>query len=66
MSAPDLSAGAYTLYIGNFGPTQESVGFQITLTTSSGTSSTAPATTVSPAPATGGIKRQLNGVITVH
>ena len=66
VSVPDLTAGAYTLYIGNFGPTEESVGFQITLTTSSGASALAPAAHVSPAPVTGGIKRAVNSVITVR
>jgi hypothetical protein len=66
VSVPDLTAGAYTLYIGNFGPTEESVGFQITLTTSSGASALSPAAPVSPAPVTGGIKRPVNSVIIVR
>ena len=66
VSAPDLAAGAYTLYIGNFGPTGESVGFQITLTTSSGAAALAPAAAVAPAPATGAVKGPLQEVITTH
>jgi hypothetical protein len=66
VSVPELTAGAYTLYIGNFGPTEESVGFQITLTTSSGASVLAPAAPVSPAPVTGGVKGTVNSVITVR
>ena len=57
VTAPNLTGGAYTLYIGNFGPAQESVGFQITLTTSSGIAGLAPASGVSPALTTGGVKR---------
>ena len=65
VSAPDLAAGAYTLYIGNFGPTDESVGFQITLTTSSGAATLAPVAGVAPAPATRGLKRAVNAIVTV-
>lgn len=66
VSASDLAAGAYTLYIGNFGPTEESVGFQITLTTSSGASGLARGAGGAPAPAAVGVKRPLNRIITVR
>ena len=66
VSAPDLTAGAYTLYIGNFGPTQESVGFQITLTTPSGASTLAPVAGDSPMPATRALKRAVATIVRVH
>jgi hypothetical protein len=66
VSAPDLAAGAYTLYIGNFGPTEESVGYQVTLTTSSGTSALAPAAPLSPVPTTSGIKHLVSRIVTVR
>jgi len=39
ISAPNAAAGGYTLLIGNIGPTDESVSFQILLTTVGGASS---------------------------
>lgn len=32
LSVPNLAAGAYTLYIANFGSSDESIGYQVTLT----------------------------------
>ena len=39
ITAPNAAAGIYTLLIGNIGPTEESVSFQVLLTTVGGTSS---------------------------
>ena len=54
LSVPNLAAGPYTLYMVNWGSTDDSVGYQITLTSPSGTSA-------SPAPSTsvGGVKGSL-------
>lgn len=38
LSINNLAAGAYTLYVGNFGSSDESVAWQIVLTTGAGTS----------------------------
>lgn len=65
VSAPDLTAGAYTVYIANFGPTQESVGFQITLKTSSGTSARVPAAGAAPR-APGPQKRSITRIISAR
>ena len=43
LSAPNASAGPYTLYIGNRGPTEESVSYQVVLTTGGGASSVSSA-----------------------
>ncbi len=39
VSAPGAAAGPYRLYIGNRGPTQEAVSYQVVLTTGGGASS---------------------------
>jgi hypothetical protein len=44
LTAAGLAAGTYTLYIGNLGPTDESVAYQVTLASTSA-SSTSSATT---------------------
>ena len=51
---PNLAAGPYTLYMVNWGDTDDSVGYQVTLTSPSGASA-------SPAPSTsvGGVKGSL-------
>jgi len=56
LSVPNLAAGPYTLYIVNFGNTQESMSFQITLTSLPG------ATAASTPSTTGSIKRALSGM----
>jgi hypothetical protein len=38
LTAPGLAAGTYTLYIGNLGPTDESVAYQVTLASTSASS----------------------------
>ncbi len=55
LSVPDQAAGSYILYIGNYGNTQESLSFQLTLTTVAGTRAV-------PAPrVTGGAKGAISG-----
>jgi hypothetical protein len=44
LTVPNLAAGTYTLYVANFGDTDESVAWQVTLTSASA-SSTSSATT---------------------
>lgn len=41
LSVPNAAAGAYVLLIGNRGPTDESVAFQVVLTTGGGASAAA-------------------------
>ena len=56
LSVPDLAAGPYTFYIGNYGDNLESVSLQITLTTTAGTrAASAPS-------GTGGLKGSLSGL----
>jgi hypothetical protein len=38
LTVPDAAAGAYTFFVGNVGPTEESVSFQVGLTSASGAS----------------------------
>jgi len=56
LSVPNLAAGPYTVYIANFGATQESVSFQFTLTS-------VPGASVASAPSArfGVVKGFLNG-----
>ena len=58
LSVPNLTAGPYTLYIGNFSNTQESLSYQISLTSLPGTSALKAATPET----TPGIKRALSGL----
>ena len=58
LSVPNLTAGTYTLYVGNRGPTQESIGFQITLTTVP-----AEATVLTPTTSFGGSKGSYRGIV---
>src|SRR6266851_1272721 len=44
LSVPSLAAGAYTLYVANYGDTDESVAYQVTLTSTSASSASAAAT----------------------
>jgi len=60
LTVSNLDAGPYTLYIGNFGNTQESVSFQVTLT------SVAGARAVPASSATGALKSALRGMTVVH
>jgi len=56
LSVPNLAAGPYTLYVVNWGNTQESMSFQITLTSLPGATATATPST------TGSIKSALSGM----
>jgi hypothetical protein len=56
VSVPNLAAGAYTLYIANFANVQESLSYQISLTSLPGATSVPTANTTS-------IKRALSGMI---
>ena len=56
LSVPNLAAGAYTLYIANFGDAQDSMSFQVTLTSLTG------ARSVSRPSATGTLKSVLSGI----
>ena len=60
LSVPNLAAGTYTLYIANFGDTDESVAWQATLTSTSA-SSVSSATTASVR--RGAAKKSLNRII---
>jgi hypothetical protein len=44
LTAPGLAAGTYTLYVANFGDTDESVAYQVTLTSTSASSASSAAT----------------------
>ena len=44
LTVPSLAAGTYTLYVANFGDTDESVAYQITLTSTSASSASSAAT----------------------
>jgi hypothetical protein len=44
LSVPNLAAGTYTLYIANFGDTDESVAWQVTLTSTSASSASSATT----------------------
>jgi len=45
LSVPNLAAGPYTVYVGNFGPTDESISIQITLTSTSAASAASTSNT---------------------
>ena len=51
VSVPNLAAGPYTLYVVNWGDTDDSVGYQVTLTSPSGASASAV-----PSTSAGGVK----------
>lgn len=60
LTAPGLAAGTYTLYIGNRGPTDESVAYQVTLTSTSASSvSSATAAAVPRSSVKGTFKRSV-------
>jgi hypothetical protein len=44
LTVPNLAAGTYTLYVVNFGDTDESVAYQVTLTSASGSSASSATT----------------------
>jgi hypothetical protein len=48
LNVAGLAAGTYTLYVGNHGPTDESVAWQVTLTSTSASSVTAASSGVVP------------------
>ena len=58
LSVPNLAAGPYTVYVGNFGPTDESISIQITLTSTPGASAASTSNT-----RFGSIKGTLNEII---
>ena len=60
LTVPSLAAGTYTLYVANFGDTDESVAYQVTLTSTSASSASAAATaTVQRSAAKGTLSRIL-------
>jgi hypothetical protein len=44
LTVPNLAAGTYTLYVANFGDTDESVAWQVTLTSTSASSASSATT----------------------
>ena len=56
LSVPNLAAGPYTLYVVNWGNTQESMSYQITLTSLPGATATPTRSTM------GSIKSALSGM----
>ena len=58
-SVPNLGAGPYTLYVGNFGNTQDSLSFQITL-------ASLPGATAASRTSTGAIKSALSGMTIIR
>jgi hypothetical protein len=60
LTVPNLAAGTYTLYVANFGDTDESVAWQVTLTSTSA-SSVSSATTATVR--RGAAKKTLNRII---
>jgi len=48
LTVPNLAAGTYTLYVANFGDTDESVAYQVTLTSTSASSASAATTATVP------------------
>ena len=60
LTAPSMAAGSYTLYVVNFGDTDESVAYQVTLTSTSASSvSSATTATVRRSAAKGAVSRIL-------
>ena len=57
LTVPNLAAGTYTLYVANFGDTDESVAYQITLTSASASASSATTATVRRGAAKGTLHR---------
>jgi hypothetical protein len=61
LTVPSLAAGAYTLYVANYGDTDESVAYQVTLTSTSASSASAATTaTVQRSGAKGTLNRILD------
>jgi hypothetical protein len=61
LSVPNMAAGTYTLYIANFGDTDESVAYQVTLTSTSASSvSAATPSTVGRGAAKGTLNRMID------
>lgn len=61
LSVPNLAAGPYTLYVGNRGPADESVSFQITLTSVPGASAASVSNT-----RFGDIEGHFSGIVELH
>ena len=58
LSVPNLAAGPYTVYVGNFGPTDESISIQVTLTSTPGASTASASSTKF-----GGLKAPLREIV---
>ena len=59
LTVPGVAPGTYTLYVGNYGETDESVAYQVTLTSASGTSVSWAGATVTRSAAKGTMGRLL-------
>lgn len=59
LTVPSLAAGTYTLYVANFGSTDESVAYQVTLTSTSASSVSSATTDLAPRAASKGTLSRL-------